>query len=129
MLLLHAWWGLTEMMRDLADRLAADGFTVLAPDLFNGTVLKTIEEADKHVGEVEGNADRLYARVNAALDHLLADPNVAGNRAAVIGFSFGAYYGTGWRSLGRRRPRSSRTMAGWGRGCRATRIWAPTRRT
>jgi len=93
-LLLHAWWGLTEMMRDLADRLAADGFTVLAPDLFDGTVLTTIEEADKHGQVAEANPDRLYARANAALDHLLADPNVVGDHAAVIGFSFGAYYGT-----------------------------------
>ncbi len=93
-LLLHAWWGLNETMRDLADRLAADSFTVLAPDLFDGTVLRTVEEADKHVGEVEANADRLFARVNAGLDHLLADTSVVGHRAAVIGFSFGAYYGT-----------------------------------
>jgi carboxymethylenebutenolidase len=35
-LLLHSWWGLNEDMRDLADRLAGDGFTVMAPDLFDG---------------------------------------------------------------------------------------------
>ena len=35
-LLLHTWWGLNEAMRDLADRLAGDGFTVMAPDMFDG---------------------------------------------------------------------------------------------
>jgi carboxymethylenebutenolidase len=95
-LLLHAWWGLTEMMRDLADRLAEDGFTVLAPDLFDGKVLSTVEEAQANQQELEANevsADRLLGRVTAALDHLLANPDVAGERAAVIGFSFGGWYG------------------------------------
>jgi carboxymethylenebutenolidase len=95
-LLLHAWWGLTETIRDLADRLAADGFTVLAPDLFDGTVLSTIDEATAHQQKIETDdvsADRLLGRVTAGLDHLLALPDVRGNRAAVVAFSFGAWYG------------------------------------
>jgi carboxymethylenebutenolidase len=94
-LLLHAWWGLTEMIRDMADRLAADGFTVLAPDLFDGTVLSTIEDATAHQQRIEADdvsADRLLGRVTAALDHLLAQPDVHGDRAGVVSFSFGAWY-------------------------------------
>jgi carboxymethylenebutenolidase len=94
-LLLHAWWGLTEMIRDMADRLAEDGFTVLAPDLFDGTVLSTIEEATSHQQRIEADdvsADRLLGRVTAALDHLLAQPDVRGDRAGVVAFSFGAWY-------------------------------------
>jgi carboxymethylenebutenolidase len=101
-LLLHAWWGLTEMIRDLADRLAADGFTVLAPDLFDGTVLSTIEDATAHQQRIEADdvsADRLLGRVTAALDHLLAHPDVTGERAAVIGFSFGGWYAAQLASL------------------------------
>ena len=30
-LLLHTWWGLNQPIKDLADRLAGDGFTVMAP--------------------------------------------------------------------------------------------------
>lgn len=110
-LLLHAWWGLTEMMRDLADRLAQDGFTVLAPDLFDGNVLSTIEEADANVQKVEAKADRLLGRVNAALDHLLAHPDVTGDRAAVIGFSFGAYYGAQLAAL---RPEAAALVTYYG---------------
>ena len=92
-LLLHAWWGLNEVMRDFADRLAEDGFTVLAPDLFDGKVLHTIEEADTSSAQADAQEDRLHGRVTAALDHLLANPDVTGDRAAVIAFSFGAWYG------------------------------------
>jgi carboxymethylenebutenolidase len=106
-LLLHAWWGLTEVIRDLADRLAGDGFTVLAPDLFDGTVLRTIEEAKAHQQEAEADEvseNRLHGRVGAAFDHLLALPDLTGERAAVIAFSFGAWYGA---RLADRRPEAA----------------------
>jgi carboxymethylenebutenolidase len=33
---LHAWWGLTEPFRHVCDRLAEAGFVALAPDLYRG---------------------------------------------------------------------------------------------
>ena len=102
-LLLHAWWGLNQAIRDLADRLAGDGFTVLAPDLFDGEVLDTIEDADAYTTAIEQgdsasagglNPDRLMERVEAALDHLLADPETRGGRAGIIALSFGGWYGS-----------------------------------
>ncbi len=101
-LLLHAWWGLNEVMRDLADRLAGDGFTVMAPDLFDGTVLTTIDDADAFTTAIERgsggpgglNPDRIMGRVEATLDHLLAHPDVRGERAAIVAASFGGYYGS-----------------------------------
>jgi carboxymethylenebutenolidase len=101
-LLLHTWWGLNEVMRDLADRLAGDGFTVMAPDLFDGTVLNTIEDADAYTTAIERgggqpgglNPDRIMGRVQATLDHLLAHPDVRGDRAAIVALSFGGWYGS-----------------------------------
>jgi carboxymethylenebutenolidase len=101
-LLLHTWWGLNEAMRDLADRLAGDGFTVMAPDLFDGTVLTTIEDAEAYTTAIEQggggpgglNPDRIMGRVDAALDHLLAHPDVRGDRAAIVALSFGGWYGS-----------------------------------
>ena len=94
-LLLHPWWGLNQTIRDLADRLAGDGFTVMAPDMFDGTVLTTPDDAQAHVRSLtEADADRIRAGVLASLDHLLAHSDTRGDRAGVIGLSFGAMEGT-----------------------------------
>jgi carboxymethylenebutenolidase len=101
-LLLHSWWGLNQDIRNLADRLAADGFTVMAPDLFDGTVLTTIEDADAFTTAIEQggggpgglNPDRIMGRVGASLDHLLACPEVRGDRAGIVALSFGGWYGS-----------------------------------
>jgi carboxymethylenebutenolidase len=91
-LLLHAWWGLNQPIRDLADRLAGDGFTVLAPDLFDGVVLTTAEEAETHGQEMDAEYERIIGRVEAALDELLAHPDAHGDHAAAIALSFGGWY-------------------------------------
>ena len=91
-LLLHAWWGLTQQIKDMADRFAGAGFTVLAPDLFNGVVLTTIEQAEANGEGEESKSDRYMEIVVAALGALLDRPDAVGP-AAVIGYSFGAWYG------------------------------------
>jgi carboxymethylenebutenolidase len=94
-LLLHPWWGLNQTIRDLADRLAGDGFTVMAPDMFHGKVLTTPDDALANVRSLtDADGARIRAGVLAALDHLLADPDARGDRAAIIGLSFGAMEGT-----------------------------------
>src|SRR5947209_2919268 len=43
---LHAWWGLTEPFRRVCDRLAEAGFVALAPDLYHGKRTASVEEAE-----------------------------------------------------------------------------------
>jgi carboxymethylenebutenolidase len=87
-LLLHAWWGLNQTMRDLADRLAGDGFTVVAPDLFDGVVLDTVEDADAHGQDEETNEESYFSKASSGLDALAAGQATVG----VVAFSFGAWY-------------------------------------
>lgn len=89
-LLLHAWWGLNQPIQDLADRLADDGFTVVAPDLFDGVVLDTIEDADAHGENEEAMEESYFSKANHGLDALLAE--LEAPTVGVVAFSFGAWY-------------------------------------
>jgi len=46
-LVLHAWWGLTDMFTGVSDRLAAAGFVAFAPDLYDGPTATTIADAER----------------------------------------------------------------------------------
>jgi len=85
-LLLHAWWGLKPFFKQVCNQLAEHGYTVLAPDLYQGDIAKTIDEAkafhDKHENEFMGDI------VKAAKDHLTSLR--PGKAIGVIGFSMGA---------------------------------------
>jgi carboxymethylenebutenolidase len=67
-LVLHAWWGLKPFFKQVCDQLAEQGFTVLAPDLRDGQIAQTIDEAkalmEKSDGQFIGDI------VMTAKDHL-----------------------------------------------------------
>ena len=84
-LLLHAWWGLKPFFKQTCDRIAEQGFTVLAPDLRDGQIAKTIDEAKALMEKSDG--DFIGATVFTAKNHLRE--MVKGN-IGVVGFSMGA---------------------------------------
>lgn len=86
-LVLHAWWGLNDTFRAAADRLAAAGFVAFAPDLYNGQIATTIDDAERLMKAMDGAAT--YALVNAASAFLRAQPATVGARIGVVGFSLG----------------------------------------
>lgn len=85
LLVLHAWWGLNSFFKELCDRLAEQGFTVLAPDLFQGQIAETIEAAEELMKNSDDQA--VSDAVMAAKDHLLT---LTKGKIGVMGFSFGA---------------------------------------
>lgn len=89
-LLMHAWWGLNDFFKEMADRLAGEGFVVLAPDLYHGTVVSTIEEAERQIDTLSD----AYASavVRAAADYLLGHSSVEGAKLGAAGFSMGAAF-------------------------------------
>jgi carboxymethylenebutenolidase len=90
LLLVHAWWGLNETMRSFADAFADAGFAVIAPDLYRGVVVDTIDAAEKQ-SAAQSAAIRMRI-VNAALDRLRGEPGVTASALGVAGFSLGAFY-------------------------------------
>lgn len=87
-IVLHAWWGLNSIFKSLCDRLAAAGFAAFAPDLNEGRVAKTIDEAKQTMSELDN--ERKFAIVTAAPDFLRGMPEVRKEPLALIGFSMGA---------------------------------------
>jgi carboxymethylenebutenolidase len=85
-LVLHAWWGLKPFFKQVCDQLAEQGFTALAPDLYQGRIATTIDEAkalmEKRDSELMGDT------VKAAKNHLASLR--PGKPIGVIGFSMGA---------------------------------------
>lgn len=55
LLLLHAWWGLTDFFTELANNFAAEGFVVFAPDFFAGAQTADVAEAEKLVTAAEAD--------------------------------------------------------------------------
>src|SRR4051794_41859008 len=46
-IVIQEWWGLTDHIADVADRLAQAGFVALAPDLYGGNVGPESQEAPR----------------------------------------------------------------------------------
>lgn len=87
-IVLHAWWGLNQIFKNLCGRLAAEGFVVFAPDLNEGRIARTIDEAKETMSSLDGQ--RKYDVAMAAVDFLRARPEARKEPFALIGFSMGA---------------------------------------
>src|SRR5258706_4231336 len=88
-LVLHAWWGLKPFFKQVCDQLAERGFVALAPDLYQGQVATTIDEAKAYHAEFEQNGSDLMSGTVKAAQKYLANLS-AGKPIGVMGFSMGA---------------------------------------
>ena len=95
-LVLHAWWGLTEPFRHVCDRLAEAGFVALAPDLYHGKTTAAVEEAQVLGAALDRDVERWRGDIAGAVQILrqhtsthLADGR---GKLALLGFSLGGAY-------------------------------------
>ena len=86
-ILVHEWWGLNDDVRLLANQFAAEGFIVLAVDMFGGQTATGPGEARKLMLEVFENPEFAEENLQQARDWVL---NIAGaSQVAVVGYGFG----------------------------------------
>ncbi len=87
--LIQEWWGIEPHIRDLAHKLAAEGFVVAVPDLFHGKVVTEPDEAQKMVMMIAGNIDKAVREIIGALETVKAMPNVEPKKLGLMGFCVG----------------------------------------
>ena len=87
-LVFHAWWGLNPTFKGVCDRLATEGFAAFAPDMREGHVATTIDEAKQLLNELDEMKNQ--AVVEAAINYLRNRSEVRDEALSVIGFSMGA---------------------------------------
>lgn len=88
-IVLQEWWGLVPQIKAVCDRLAASGYTALAPDLYHGE-MASHTEMDK-AGHLMSSlpVDRAAKDMLGAIDALLANDTCASSTVGVTGFCMG----------------------------------------
>lgn len=89
-LVLHAWWGLNQTIQDFCTRLAGEGFSAFAPDLYHGKLATTIPEAEVLRDALDWN--KAIPELNLAAEYLQGVCGYPDLPIAVIGFSLGAFF-------------------------------------
>jgi carboxymethylenebutenolidase len=86
---IHEWWGLVPHVKDVCARLADEGFTALAPDLYHGTTVPNGEPDEAARAAMALDLPRAARDLSGAVDHLQAHDAVRGHGVGVMGFCMG----------------------------------------
>ncbi len=89
-IVIHEWWGLDDGVRAMADRIAAEGYVVLAVDLFAGRSTRSPADARAMMVEVVENPSLAEENIRQAYQFL-----VDSGQAPSIG-ALGWDFGGGW---------------------------------
>ncbi|MBW7918540.1 MAG: dienelactone hydrolase family protein [Anaerolineales bacterium] len=89
-LVLHAWWGLNDFAKQFCNRLANEGYLVLAPDLYGGETAETPADA-KRLRQAKIKSDPTLYQILDAFERLKNDSGDA--PLGLVGFSLGAWLG------------------------------------
>jgi len=91
--IIHEWWGLSDHIKDIAQRFAREGFVALALDCYSRlgyTVTKDPAEAAKWMEQVQ--SQQVLKDLNATTQYLKTLPFVDAWKLAVAGFCMGGTF-------------------------------------
>jgi len=86
-IVLQEWWGLDEHIRSICDRLAAEGFYALAPDLYRGETTTQPSEAQQKMMAL--SMSEVEQEMCGAADYLASQPGFEGPGVGAVGFCLG----------------------------------------
>ena len=95
-IVLQEWWGLDSHIRSVCDRLAADGFFALAPNLFRGEPTTQPSEAEQKMMAM--SMEQAELDMCGAAGFLSSHAGVEGSGVGALGFCLGG----GLVAVGRR---------------------------
>ena len=85
-------FGLNAHIKNVAERIAGEGYVAIAPDLFYrfGSPIVPYEDVPRAVGYIEKFDDAvLMAELGVVIQHLKGRPDVRGDRIGITGFCVG----------------------------------------
>jgi dienelactone hydrolase len=86
----HEWWGLNDYAKKRAELFAKEGYAAFCADMYgDGKTTVHPKEAGEFAGEVRKNQKVWLARAEGALKTLQAQPGVAKEKIAAVGYCFG----------------------------------------
>jgi carboxymethylenebutenolidase len=85
-IVIQEWWGLNDNIKNIADRLAGEGYLALAPDLYHGKVVAEPDEAGKLMMSMK--MDQAAKDMAGAYDYLKGHDACTG-KVGSVGFCMG----------------------------------------
>lgn len=89
LIVLQEFWGLNDHIKDVTQRLAAEGFAALAPDMYDGKVTTDPAEARQWLMAMDQAA--ALRKLHGAVEHLKSTANVNREKIGAIGFCMGGF--------------------------------------
>ncbi len=90
LIVIHEWWGLNDNIRDVTRRLAGEGYTALAVDLYGGASATSPDQATRLMQGVMKDPAAARMNLRQAYDYLATHEHAP--KVGVIGWCFGG----GW---------------------------------
>jgi carboxymethylenebutenolidase len=87
LIVIHEWWGLNDNIREMSNRLAAQGYLALAVDLYEGEVAADAGRARELMSAAMDDSDRVDEHLHAAFRWLREEGGV--ERIGSIGWCLG----------------------------------------
>ncbi len=86
-IVIQEWWGLVPHIKNVADRLAAEGYVALAPDLYHGQSTSEPDEAQKYMMELR--METAAQDMDGAVNFLRGHGSVCPGKIGCVGFCMG----------------------------------------